>query len=196
MKIDLLNQKETIVLEPAEGYYNVRPHPHIDGAFSVALEDSPAVMFIEASDKHAINLYTIKQSVIFTYADKRGIYMEYVGLSNNNHFTLHVQWKELNVYVPDTRFISSNILEKMDAYMRDHIYANFFLNVIDKGSKCRRAILSWMHNVPIGSSTVMYTVGERYKLIRENNLYHLFHGQKLKMKSIYLEQLTVGMFSE
>lgn len=163
------NMTIKVIQRPA--YPIVYPHVQIEGLKALAVS-------------------VLKESVIWMYADLRGIYLEYnspMGSTVDN-FTLHVQWKELDIAKPNKSHFD-NLLPLIKASMIER----YFTFIITKGSKARKAILKTLDSIAF-TMFEQYNIGKDY--ILETGTYggwNLRKGTLLARRDIELQQIVIGM---
>lgn len=131
-----------------------------------------------------------KSSVIFMYADKRGVYLEYHAPDKENDFTLFVQWKELGVMNPGENNFTNYL-----AYLKTGMLSKHFLAIVSKGSKARKAVFKAIDSI----AASLY---ERFQISDTRHIETSYTGGWVLVKTetntrheVLLEQLTIRDFA-
>ncbi|QBZ70758.1 hypothetical protein pETSU_177 [Edwardsiella phage pEt-SU] len=189
-----LNSREFKKLEPGLGFYNIGVHPHMDNVLTVTLTPSQGRVGIPA-ERWAGHIYTDKLSCILTSADKYGVYFSYYSIRRINEgedgsYSLYATLEDLGIH---PCAVTKAVLDDYLVLLQKYIYTKFFKHVLSLGSRARRVALRWLHDVQSGDE--MWRIDNRYKLIREGNLYNIYLCDTHRMVTrLEPERLTVNMF--
>lgn len=152
--------------------------------------ESETIPCINTKGLLGLSASVYKSSVIFMYADKRGVYLEYHAANKENNFTLFVQWKELDVMNPS----ESNFTQYL-AYLKTGMLSKHFLGIVSKGSKARKAVFKAIDSI----STSLY---ERFCISNTRYIETSYTGGWVLIKTelntrheVLLEQLTISDFA-
>lgn len=121
---------------------------------------TPGRPSIDPRTVNALAMNTFKSSATMMYADTRGIYLEYWSpdIDYRQNFTLHVKWNELGVEEPN----ESHFQTFLD-FVKWGILEKYFLLILLKHNKCRKAILKALDNISMAMHE-RYHVGKGYYL--------------------------------
>lgn len=177
-----------------DGFYSVLPSTEINNAMTVALVETktPGMGYINPRGLQKLSVSFVKSSVIFTYADTRGLYLEYWSGEQHtkNCFTLHVQWKELGIEDPTESHFQHYL-----SHLKKGIMSRYFTFILSKGSKARKALLDVMDRIS-------FALHESYKLCNNFSIqtndwgsWDLYKDRKKIKSNILLEQITLSMLN-
>lgn len=175
-----------------DGFYSIFHSTEPNNAMEIALikHKVPGLGYIDPRGLKQLCVSVIKASVIFMYADNRGLYLEYWSGEQyrKNCFTLHIQWKELGIEDPtESHFVNFHY------HLKKGIMERSFSYVLSKGSKARKAILKVLDSISI-------TIGETYKICNNYSIHNseegswdLYKDNKKIKTGMVLEQITLAL---
>lgn len=180
-------------LELKDGFYNIGIHPVMNNVLTVTLSDVAGYVSIPAN-RWAMDIYTDKLSAIVTSADKHGVYFSYYSLSCNSAgehrtYSLYATWEDLGIH---RSAVGKAFLDDYKLLFRDYILSRFFKYILSLGSSARQVALRWIHDVHRGDH--MWSVGKFHKVIRQGELYNVYHNGHRKAALIEPERLVSRMF--
>lgn len=139
-----------------DGFYSLFYSSEVNNAMDITLSETkvPGLPYVDPQGLKKLSVSVVKSSVVFMYADKRGLYLEYWSGEQyrKNCFTLLVQWKELGIEEPNESHFNNFL-----AHLKKGIMSRYFPLLLSKGSKARRAVLKVM-------DCISFAIGEIYNL--------------------------------
>lgn len=177
-----------------DGFYSLFNSTESANVMDIALIETkiPGTLCIDPQGLKKLCVSIVKSSVVFMFADNRGVYLEYWSPDQfrKNCFTLHIQWKELSIEDPNESHFDHFLV-----HLKKGIMARHFTFLLSKGSKARRAILKVLDRISFAIGEI-YTLCNNY-LIQTNELGSWdLYKDRVKVKSnLVLEQITLAMVS-
>lgn len=185
LKLGNIPQCQFIKLDPEEGFYNLLPSKEIANKLELHLEDHPGYLGAVSSDKLAMHLFVNRLSVVLTYTDKRGMYLEFNSIYRDEYFTLFVQWKEVGVR---TETIHESLIQGYQGILKGVILSKFLAHVLSLGSKARRTTLKALFTMT--NKNDMWSLGNAYQLIQTDSVWHLYCNKKPRRLNMPPESFT------
>lgn len=175
-----------------DGFYSLFYSSEVNNAMSVALTETkiPGLAYVNPRGLIKLCVSVVKSSVVFMYADNRGLYLEYWSGEEyrRNCFTLHIQWKELGIEDPNESHFDNFLVHLKRGVMGRH-----FALILAKGSKARKAVLKVMGDISCGMGEI-YSICHNFVI--QTNLegsWDLYQDGKLARSKLPLLRITLPM---
>lgn len=175
-----------------DGFYSLFYSGEVNNAMDITLEETklPGHPYVNPRGLTKLSVSVVKSSVVFMYADNRGLYLEYWSGEQyrKNCFTLFVQWKELGIEEPNQSHFDNFL-----AHLKKGIMSRYFPLLLAKGSKARRAVLKVMDSISFAMGE-MYTLCNNFS-IQSNEMGNWdLYKDRIKIRSnLALSQITLYM---
>lgn len=166
--IDRLPQRKFIELELSQGFYNILPSATVNATLELHSHCESGYLGVDSNDKLAIHLFVEKLSVIATYADKRGLTVEYFNCIGGSQFSILIQWKEMGIR-PSS--VSESIVKEYLSKIKDKLMTTFLPLILTRGSKARRAMLIFISEISVG--TAMWSQPNGLRIIEEDGVLNI-----------------------
>lgn len=182
----VIAQKSIQMLDTRKGYFYEGSKPSHNGPLIILpvtvkpKHDNP---FIECGlwERAAVSVF--KSSVIFMTADQRGVQLDCQALSKR--ITWFVQWKDFDVLKPNESHFNNFL-----GFIKQGIMCYSFREIVEHPNKIRKAIFNSLDSISLGSPE-RYIIGDNLWIESGKcGNWNILKGNKLQIRSIYLEQIT------